>query len=263
MPFGLGRLIPMDWSFGGIYLRIRFNTYAAQAHREGPHRCSFCASVTRLSAAAAIRSLLRQHGIRSEQAASGREALEFLRLYDYDLVLMDLQLPDVPAYEVVRMMRAASLKMPVVILSDTATVQAKVKALDQGADDFLITPCDAEEMHGADPRRRPSQPGPHQFHARARTGRTAAGSSRCARARPVAASVAAGICRAGIAVPEAGRDPEQGRIPDAPLLRHGRARDEDDRRDHLPASQEAGDRRRALADRYGLGLWLHPAGSVA
>jgi two-component system cell cycle response regulator CtrA len=72
--------------------------------------------------------VLRQHGIRSEQAASGREALEFLRLYDYDLVLMDLQLPDVPAYEVVRMMRAASLKMPVVILSDTATVQAKVIA---------------------------------------------------------------------------------------------------------------------------------------
>ena len=50
---------------------------------------------------------LQQHGISSEQAASGREALEFLRLYDYDLVLMDLHLPDVPAYEVVRMMRAA------------------------------------------------------------------------------------------------------------------------------------------------------------
>ena len=90
--------------------------------------------------------LLQQHGIRNEQAASGREALEFLRLYEYDLVLMDLQLPDVPAYEVVRMMRAASLKTPVVILSDTATVQAKVKALDQGADDFLITPCDPEEI---------------------------------------------------------------------------------------------------------------------
>jgi two-component system, cell cycle response regulator CtrA len=90
--------------------------------------------------------MLLQHGIRSEQATSGREALEFLRLYDYDLVLMDLHLPDVPAYEVVRMMRAASLKTPVVIMSDTATVAAKVKALDQGADDFLITPCDAEEI---------------------------------------------------------------------------------------------------------------------
>ena len=90
--------------------------------------------------------MLQQYGIRSEQAASGREALEFLRLYDYDLVLMDLRLPDVPAYDVVRMMRAASLKTPVVIMSDAATVQAKVKALDQGADDFLITPCDPEEI---------------------------------------------------------------------------------------------------------------------
>src|SRR5579864_4465021 len=89
---------------------------------------------------------LQTHGIRSEQAASGREALEYLRLYDYDLVLMDLQLPDVPAYEVVRMMRAASLRTPVVIMADSATVQAKVKALDQGADDFLITPCEAEEI---------------------------------------------------------------------------------------------------------------------
>jgi len=89
---------------------------------------------------------LQQHGIRSEQALSGREALEFLRLYDYDMVLMDLHLSDVPAYEVVRMMRAAALRTPVVIMSDVATVQAKVKALDQGADDFLITPCDSEEV---------------------------------------------------------------------------------------------------------------------
>jgi two-component system, cell cycle response regulator CtrA len=43
-------------------------------------------------------------------------------------------------------MRAAALRTPVVIMSDVATVQAKVKALDQGADDFLITPCDPEEV---------------------------------------------------------------------------------------------------------------------
>jgi two-component system, cell cycle response regulator CtrA len=91
-------------------------------------------------------TVLQQHGICSELATSGREAWEFLRLYDYDLVLIDLQLPDLPAHEVVRMMRRASLKTPVVILSDGASVQAIVKALDQGADDFLMTPCDAEEL---------------------------------------------------------------------------------------------------------------------
>lgn len=91
-------------------------------------------------------SVLRQHGMRSEVAESGRDALDFLRLYEYDLVLMDLHLADVPAYEVVRTIRAAEFKVPVVILADTATAQTKVRALDQGADDFVIVPCDSEEL---------------------------------------------------------------------------------------------------------------------
>ena len=90
---------------------------------------------------------LRTHGIRSECAATGHEALEFLRLYDYDLVLMELQLSDGPAYRVVRSMRAASLKVPVLILSDGASsLDAKVEVLDQGADDVLTTPCDMREL---------------------------------------------------------------------------------------------------------------------
>jgi two-component system cell cycle response regulator CtrA len=90
---------------------------------------------------------LRTHGIRSEHAATGREALEFLRLYDYDLVLMDLQLADQPAHQVVRSMRAASFKVPVLIVSEAAApLEAKVRVLDQGADDFLATPCDIREL---------------------------------------------------------------------------------------------------------------------
>ncbi len=63
-----------------------------------------------------------------------------------DLVLIDLHLADIPAYEVVRMIRAAEFKVPVIILADTATAQAKVRALDQGADDFVIVPCDTDEL---------------------------------------------------------------------------------------------------------------------
>jgi two-component system cell cycle response regulator CtrA len=91
-------------------------------------------------------ALLQQLGVRSERVASGHDALEFLRQYEYDVVLMDFQLPDLQGHEVVRMMRGKLNRTPVVILSDTATVQAKVKALNQGADDFLTTPCDAEEI---------------------------------------------------------------------------------------------------------------------
>jgi two-component system, cell cycle response regulator CtrA len=93
-----------------------------------------------------VATTLQKHAISSECAKSGREALDFLRLYEYDLVLMDLQLSDVPAHEVVRMMRAAAFKVPVIVLSDSASVQTRVKALDQGADDVLSTPCDATEL---------------------------------------------------------------------------------------------------------------------
>jgi two-component system, cell cycle response regulator CtrA len=98
-------------------------------------------------ASSSFAETLRTSGIRSECAATGREALEFLRLYDYDLVLMDLQLSDGPAHQVVRSMRAASLKVPVLIVSDAAApLDAKVKVLDQGADDVLTTPCDMREL---------------------------------------------------------------------------------------------------------------------
>lgn len=91
-------------------------------------------------------TVLRHHGVRSEHAETGRDALDFLRLYEYDLVLMDLRLSDVPGHEVVRMMRAAEFNVPVLMLADTATPQAKAKALDQGADDFITTPCETEEL---------------------------------------------------------------------------------------------------------------------
>jgi two-component system cell cycle response regulator CtrA len=89
---------------------------------------------------------LRHQGVRAEHAETGRDALDFLRLYEYDLVLMDLHLPDMPGHEVVRMMRAADFKVPVLMLADAATPQAKAKALDQGADDFITTPCEIEEL---------------------------------------------------------------------------------------------------------------------
>jgi two-component system cell cycle response regulator CtrA len=90
--------------------------------------------------------LLRKHGISSEHTESGRDSLEFLRLYDYDLVLMDLDLPDMPGHEAVRLARAAGLSTPSIILAEAASPQTKVKALDQGADDFVTAPCHPDEL---------------------------------------------------------------------------------------------------------------------
>jgi CheY-like chemotaxis protein len=122
-----------------------------------------------------VGATLRKNGISSECAVSGREALEFLRLYDYDLVLMDHQLADVPAHEVVRMIRAASLKVPVAILSGDATVQAKVRALDQRGR-FPQQPLRRSRAARARPGDCPAQPGPCQFDTQPRPRRAAAGS---------------------------------------------------------------------------------------
>jgi two-component system cell cycle response regulator CtrA len=91
-------------------------------------------------------ALLRQRGVISEHAISGHEALEFLRLYDYDLVLMDLRLPDIPGDEVVRMARAAELNTPILMLAEPTTPSVRIKTLDWGADDFVTTPCDIDEL---------------------------------------------------------------------------------------------------------------------
>jgi two-component system cell cycle response regulator CtrA len=89
---------------------------------------------------------LKARGISCEYAASGREGLEFLRLYDYDLLLVDLHLEDLPGHELVRIARAAGHMVPAVALADAATAQAKARILDQGADDFVTTPCDPDEL---------------------------------------------------------------------------------------------------------------------
>lgn len=101
---------------------------------------------SRFSRHGADLQVLQERGIRTEQASSAGETLEFLRLYDYDLVLMDLQLPDMPGYEAVRQMRAAEFSLPVVLVAEAATPQAKVRCLDNGADDFVTTPCELDEL---------------------------------------------------------------------------------------------------------------------
>lgn len=89
---------------------------------------------------------LRARGLTIEEAATGRDALAFLRSYEFDLVLVDAHLQDMPGHELIRLARAARFNVPAVVVADTATAQAKARALDQGADDFIITPCDIEEL---------------------------------------------------------------------------------------------------------------------
>jgi two-component system cell cycle response regulator CtrA len=88
----------------------------------------------------------RQRGIRAEQVASGKEAMEFLRLYEYDIVLLDLDLPDISGHELIRRMRAAGLTVPVLAFSDVVPAHVRAQALDLGADDFLSGLCELDEL---------------------------------------------------------------------------------------------------------------------
>jgi two-component system, cell cycle response regulator CtrA len=89
---------------------------------------------------------LRAGGAVVDEADTGAEALELARHYEYDIVVLDLLLPDMEGYEVVRRLRAAKVDVPVLIVSGLARPQAKVKGFGLGADDCITKPFDREEF---------------------------------------------------------------------------------------------------------------------
>lgn len=99
-----------------------------------------------LSLARVLSLTLRSTGAVVDQADLGEEALELARHYDYDVMILDLMLPDIEGYEVVKRMRAARIETPVLILSGLSRPQAKVKGLGAGADDFITKPFDKAEL---------------------------------------------------------------------------------------------------------------------
>jgi two-component system cell cycle response regulator CtrA len=99
-----------------------------------------------IAAARGVSLMLKSSGTVVDQADTGEEALDLVRHYDYDIVILDLMLPDMEGYEVVRRMRAARVETPVLILSGLSRPQAKVKGLAMGADDFITKPFDKAEL---------------------------------------------------------------------------------------------------------------------
>jgi two-component system, cell cycle response regulator CtrA len=90
--------------------------------------------------------MLKPTGAVIDQADTAEEALDLVRHYDYDIVLLDLGLPDMDGFEVVRRMRAARLATPVLILSGLARPDAKVRGFGLGADDYITKPFDRAEL---------------------------------------------------------------------------------------------------------------------
>ena len=84
----------------------------------------------------------------------GEEGIDLGKLYDYDIILLDLNLPDMSGYEVLRSLRVTKIKTPILILSGMAGIEDKVKGLGHGADDYLTKPFHKDELDRAHSRDR-------------------------------------------------------------------------------------------------------------
>jgi two-component system cell cycle response regulator CtrA len=96
--------------------------------------------------AASIEIMLRKENFVCDTTDLGEDGLEIGKLYDYDIILLDLMLPDIDGYEVLRRLRAARVQTPILILSGLGELDHKIKGLGFGADDFLTKPFDKREL---------------------------------------------------------------------------------------------------------------------
>jgi len=87
--------------------------------------------------AQSIEMMVRSEGYVCDTTDMGEDGLEIGKLYDYDIIVLDLMLPDIDGYEVLRRLRAARVQTPTLILSGLTGLDDKIKGLGVGADDYL------------------------------------------------------------------------------------------------------------------------------
>ncbi|MDB5366017.1 MAG: ctrA [Rhodospirillales bacterium] len=98
------------------------------------------------STAKSIELMLKTEGFVVDVTDLGEDGLEIGKLYDYDIIILDLMLPDIDGYEVLRRFRSSRVQTPILILSGLTELDAKIKGLGFGADDYLTKPFDKREL---------------------------------------------------------------------------------------------------------------------
>ena len=96
--------------------------------------------------AQSIELMLKSESFNAYTTDLGEEGVDLGKLYDYDIILLDLNLPDMPGFEVLRSLRVSKVKTPILILSGLAGIEDKVSGLGYGADDYMTKPFHKDEL---------------------------------------------------------------------------------------------------------------------
>ncbi len=93
-----------------------------------------------------IALILKKEGMVVDTSYLGEDGIEVAKIYEYDIIILDLLLPDMEGYDVLKRLRTAHIDTPVLILSGLTTPDKKVKGFGCGADDYLTKPFDRTEL---------------------------------------------------------------------------------------------------------------------
>ena len=98
------------------------------------------------SEAKAIELMLKSAGMVVDVSNYGEEGIEIAKLYDYDIIILDLMLPDIDGFDVLRTLRSSRVETPILILSGLDQPPSKIKGFEIGADDYLTKPYNKDEL---------------------------------------------------------------------------------------------------------------------
>jgi two-component system cell cycle response regulator CtrA len=98
------------------------------------------------STAKSIELMLSHANLNVYSTDLGEEGIDLAKLYDYDLILLDINLPDMNGHEVLRQLRLSRIETPILILSGEDGTESKLKGFGFGADDYMTKPFHREEL---------------------------------------------------------------------------------------------------------------------